>query len=103
LRYQAIKNGDVQIVEAFSTDSKVVTYKLKILEDDKELFPPYQAAPLLTKETLDKYPELEQVLGVLAGKISTEEMTRMNYAVDVEGKSAEQVAREYLEQEGLLK
>ncbi|HEM3456951.1 TPA: ABC transporter permease/substrate-binding protein [Streptococcus suis] len=103
LRYEAIKNGDVQIVEAFSTDSKVVTYKLKILEDDKRLFPPYQAAPLLSKETLEKYPELEQVLGVLAGNISTEEMTQMNYAVDVEGKSAEQVAREYLEQEGLLK
>ncbi|HEM2671990.1 TPA: ABC transporter permease/substrate-binding protein [Streptococcus suis] len=103
LRYEAIKNGDVQIVEAFSTDSKVVTYKLKILEDDKQLFPPYQAAPLLSKETLEKYPELEQVLGVLAGNISTEEMTQMNYAVDVEGKSAEQVAREYLEQEGLLK
>ncbi|CYW13493.1 ABC transporter permease/substrate-binding protein [Streptococcus suis] len=103
LRYEAIKNGNVQIIEAYSTDSKVVTYKLKILEDDKRLFPPYQAAPLLSKETLEKYPELEQVLGVLAGKISTEEMTRMNYAVDVEGKSAEQVAREYLEQEGLLK
>ncbi|HEM5272981.1 TPA: ABC transporter permease/substrate-binding protein [Streptococcus suis] len=103
LRYEAIKNGDVQIVEAFSTDSKVVTYKLKILEDDKQLFPPYQAAPLLSKETLEKYPELEQVLGVLAGKISTEEMTQMNYAVDVEGKSAEEVAREYLEKENLLK
>ncbi|HFI0568508.1 TPA: ABC transporter permease/substrate-binding protein [Streptococcus suis] len=103
LRYEAIKSGNVQIIEAYSTDSKVVTYKLKILEDDKQLFPPYQAAPLLSKETLEKYPELEQVLGVLAGKISTEEMTRMNYAVDVEGKSAEQVAREYLKKENLLK
>ncbi|HEM2742701.1 TPA: ABC transporter permease/substrate-binding protein [Streptococcus suis] len=103
LRYEAIKSGNVQIIEAYSTDSKVVTYKLKILEDDKQLFPPYQAAPLLSKETLEKYPELEQVLGVLAGNISTEEMTQMNYAVDVEGKSAEQVAREYLEQENLLK
>ncbi|CYW84026.1 ABC transporter permease/substrate-binding protein [Streptococcus suis] len=103
LRYEAIKSGNVQIIEAYSTDSKVVTYKLKILKDDKRLFPPYQAAPLLSKETLEKYPELEQALGVLAGNISTEEMTRMNYAVDVEGKSAEQVAREYLEQEGLLK
>ncbi|MDG3160804.1 ABC transporter permease/substrate-binding protein [Streptococcus suis] len=103
LRYEVIKSGNVQIIEAYSTDSKVVTYKLKILEDDKQLFPPYQAAPLLSKETLEQYPELEQVLGVLAGNISTEEMTQMNYAVDVEGKSAEQVAREYLEQEGLLK
>lgn len=103
LRYEAIKSGNVQIIEAYSTDSKVVTYKLKILEDDKRLFPPYQAAPLLSKKTLEQYPELEQVLGVLAGKISTEEMTQMNYAVDVEGKSAEQVAKEYLEREGLLK
>ncbi|HEL2551629.1 ABC transporter permease/substrate-binding protein [Streptococcus suis] len=103
LRYEAIKSGNVQIIEAYSTDSKVVTYKLKILEDDKQLFPPYQAAPLLSKETLEQYPELEQVLGVLAGKISTEEMTQMNYAVDVEGKPAEQVAREYLEKENLLK
>ncbi|HEL1567997.1 ABC transporter permease/substrate-binding protein [Streptococcus suis] len=103
LRYEAIKSGNVQIIEAYSTDSKVVTYKLKILEDNKQLFPPYQAAPLLSKETLEKYPELEQVLGVLAGNISTEEMTQMNYAVDVEGKSAEQVAKEYLEREGLLK
>lgn len=103
LRYEAIKSGNVQIIEAYSTDSKVVTYKLKILEDDKRLFPPYQAAPLLSKETLEKYPELEQALGVLAGNISTEEMTRMNYAVDVEGKSATEVAREYLEKENLLK
>ncbi|HEL2423712.1 TPA: ABC transporter permease/substrate-binding protein [Streptococcus suis] len=103
LRYEAIKSGNVQIIEAYSTDSKVVTYKLKILEDDKRLFPPYQAAPLLSKKTLEQYPELEQALGVLAGKISTEEMTQMNYAVDVEGKSAEQVAKEYLEREGLLK
>ncbi|MBS8081578.1 ABC transporter permease/substrate-binding protein [Streptococcus suis] len=103
LRYEAIKSGNVQIIEAYSTDSKVVTYNLKILEDDKRLFPPYQAAPLLSKETLEKYPELDQVLGALAGKISTEEMTQMNYAVDVEGKSAEQVAREYLEKGNLLK
>ncbi len=92
LRYEAIKSGNVQIIEAYSTDNKVVTYKLKILEDDKRLFPPYQAAPLLSKETL----EISRVGAsprVLAGNISTEEMTQMNYAVDVEGKSAEQVAR----------
>ena len=103
LRYEAIKNGGVQIVEAFSTDSKVITYKLKVLEDDKELFPPYQAAPLLSQKTLETYPQLESILNQLAGKISTEEMTQMNYAVDVEGRSAEEVAREYLEQENLLK
>ncbi|MFV8214893.1 glycine betaine ABC transporter substrate-binding protein, partial [Streptococcus pluranimalium] len=102
LRYEAIKNNDVQIVDAYSTDSKLLTYKLKVLEDDKQLFPPYQAAPLLSQKTLEKYPELEPVLNKLVDKISVEEMTQMNYAVDVEGKSAEDVARQYLEKEGLV-
>ena len=54
LRYQAIANGDVNIIEVFSTDSKLITNKLKVLEDDKKLFPPYQGAPLLREETLKK-------------------------------------------------
>ena len=103
LRYQAIANGDVNIIEVFSTDSKLITNKLKVLEDDKKLFPPYQGAPLLREETLKKYPQLEKILGKLAGKITTEEMTKMNYAVDVEGKSAYDVAKAYLQKEGLIK
>lgn len=89
LRYEAIKSGNVQIIEAYSTDSKVVTYKLKILEDDKRLFPPYQAAPLLSKETLEKYPELEQVLGVLAGK----NLDRGDDADELCGRCGRQVGR----------
>ena len=103
LRYQAIANGDVNIIEVFSTDSKLITNKLKVLEDDKKLFPPYQGAPLLREETLKKYPQLEKILGKLVGKITTEEMTKMNYAVDVEGKSAYDVAKAYLQKEGLIK
>lgn len=68
---------------------------MKVLEDDKQLFPPYQAAPLLREDTLKKYPELKEVLGKLAGKISSQEMTQMNYEVDVEGKAARDVARAY--------
>lgn len=103
LRYEAIKNDNVQIIDAFSTDSKVITYNLKILKDDKQLFPPYQGAPLISQKTLEKYPEIEKALNKLAGKITTEEMTQMNYAVAMEGQSAEQVAREYLQKEHLIK
>lgn len=103
LRYQAIANGDVQLVDAYSTDSDLITHRLQVLEDDKQLFPPYQVAPLLRQETLKKYPELETILGQLAGMISSQEMSDMNYQVDVEGKSAEQVARDYLTQNKLLK
>lgn len=103
LRYQAIANGDVQLVDAYSTDSDLITHRLRVLADDKQLFPPYQVAPLLRQETLEKYPELETVLGKLAGMISSQEMSDMNYQVDVEGKSAEQVARDYLTKHKLLK
>ncbi|MGX7071035.1 ABC transporter permease/substrate-binding protein [Gemella bergeri] len=103
LRYQAAMNGDVNIIEVFSTDSKLITNKLKVLEDDKRLFPPYQGAPLLREETLRKYPELEKILDKLAGKITTKEMTEMNYKVDVEGKNAYDVAKEYLKKKNLIK
>lgn len=102
LRYTAISNKSIDLTDVYSTDSQIIANNLKILEDDKKLFPPYQAAPLLREETLKEYPELKDVLEKLAGKITSEEMTKMNYAVDVEGKSANEVAREYLIKEKLI-
>ncbi|GIP39827.1 ABC transporter permease/substrate-binding protein [Paenibacillus sp. J31TS4] len=102
IRYQAIQSGDIQLVDAYSTDSELQQYGLKMLEDDRGLFPPYQGAPLLRKETLERHPELRDVLGRLAGLITDEEMRGMNYKVNVEGASAEETARTYLWEAGLL-
>ena len=102
LRYSAIDSGRVTVIDAYSTDSELEQYGLQVLEDDKGLFPPYQGAPLLRKETLDKYPELEKTLNKLAGKISDEDMRKMNYEVNVNGESAEKVARQFLEKEELI-
>ena len=102
LRYTAISNKSIDVTDVYSTDSQIITNKLKLLEDDKKLFPPYQAAPLLRSETLEKYPELEKALGKLAGKITSKEMAEMNYEVDISGKSANEVARDYLIKEGLI-
>lgn len=103
LRYRAVKNGEINLVDAYSTDSELQRYKLVVLEDDKNLFPPYQGAPLLRAETAEKYPEVVKALNKLAGKITDDEMRKMNYQVNVEGKSAEETAREYLRDAGLLK
>ncbi|PGZ97423.1 glycine/betaine ABC transporter permease [Bacillus pseudomycoides] len=103
LRYSAVQSGDVNVIDAYSTDSELQQYGLQVLEDDKGLFPPYQGAPLLREETLKKYPEIEKSLNKLAGKITDEEMRKMNYEVNVEGKAAENVAHEFLQKEGLLK
>ena len=102
LRYTAISNKSIDVTDVYSTDSQIITNKLKLLEDDKKLFPPYQAAPLLRSETLDKYPELEKALGKLSGKITSKEMAEMNYEVDVKGRPAKDVARDYLIKEGLI-
>ncbi|MCA5012020.1 MULTISPECIES: ABC transporter permease/substrate-binding protein [unclassified Enterococcus] len=102
LRYQAINNGDVNVVDAYSTDSELKQYDLVILKDNKQLFPPYQGAPLLKAETLKKYPELKDLLEPLVGKITEEEMSDMNYQVNVEQKDPATVAHDYLVKHKLL-
>lgn len=102
LRYPAIESGEINLVDAYSTDSEVRQYDLRVLEDDRTLFPPYQGAPLLRRETVEQYPEVVAALNLLAGRISDDQMREMNYQVNVEGRSAAEVAREFLEQEGLL-
>ena len=103
LRYVAIQSGDINLIDAYSTDSEIAQYDLIVLEDDKKLFPPYQGAPLMRKDTLEKYPQLKEILGKLNNKISDSEMSEMNYKVAVKGEKALDVAKEYLKKEGLIK
>ncbi|WP_341302536.1 osmoprotectant update ABC transporter permease/substrate-binding subunit OpuFB [Lysinibacillus sp. FSL H8-0500] len=102
LRYQAIVAGNIDVLDAYSTDSEIREYDLQVLEDDQALFPPYQGAPLIKKETLAKYPEIATALNKLADQITDDEMREMNYQVNVEGKSAADVAKAYLQENGLL-
>ncbi|MDF2595651.1 MAG: opuCC, partial [Clostridia bacterium] len=102
LKYQAIGQGQMDVTDVFTTDGQIIEFNLKILEDDLAFFPPYYAAPIVKNETLKKHPELEGVLNKLAGKISDEDMTNLNYQVDVEKKSIEEVAKGFLESKGLL-
>jgi glycine betaine/choline ABC-type transport system substrate-binding protein len=102
LMYKACADGTVDVICGFSTDGRIAKYDLVTLEDDKNFFPPYDVAPLVRQETLDAHPELEAVFEDLAGKISAEQMQRMNLAVDDRGRNAAEVAREFLLAEGLL-
>lgn len=103
LRYQALEQDKLDVIEVYSTDSQIIKYGLKLLQDDKHLFPPYQGAPLLREGTLKQHPELEGILNKLHNKITATEMATMNYQVDVEGKSAKEVAHDFLSRQGLLK
>lgn len=102
LRYTAMQQGDIQLVDAYSTDSDLEEHDLVVLEDDQGLFPPYQGAPLTRLDVLKDHPELESIFASLEGLIDDEAMREMNYAVDYEDQHAEEVAREFLVNEGLL-
>ncbi len=102
LRYTALLNDKIDLVEAFSTDAELKQYQLRLLKDDIALFPAYQGAPLMKAEFAEKNPQIVAALNRLAGKISETEMSEMNYRVKVQGESAENVARDYLEKNGLL-
>lgn len=102
LKYQAIGGGDIDATNVFATDGQIKQYDLKILVDDKNFFPPYYAAPIVRNETLEEYPELEEVLNMLEGKINDKTMTELNYAVDVELRSIEDVAKSFLRDNGLI-
>ena len=102
LMYKAIAGGDVDLICGFATDGRIPAFNLVMLEDDKQFFPPYYAAPVVRSDTLNKYPELKGILNKLAGKIDNKTMAQLNYEVDEKGRQASDVAREFLQKSGLL-
>lgn len=102
LMYKALAVGSVDVIDAFTSDGRILAYDLVILEDDRHFFPPYHAAPLIRGESLSLHPELKTVLNTLAGRITDADMRRMNHEVDEEGKTAHAVARAFLDEQGLL-
>ena len=102
LRYMALSENKCQVIDTFSTDGLIQKFNVKLLEDDQEFFVPYNAVPIVSNKTLEKYPELEEVFNMLAGKIDEETMTDLNYRVDELGKSPEEVSKEFLKDIGLI-
>lgn len=98
LVYDAVKNGKMDIVLAYSSDGRIKAYDLQILEDDKNYFPPYDCAPVANEKILKKYPEIEAQLQKLVGTITTEKMQELNYEVDGNLKEPSVVAKEFLKE-----
>ena len=103
LKYKAVANKEVNVINAFSTDGLLITHKLRVLADDKKFFPPYYGAFLVRMSTLEKQPQLEAVLDKLAGKITDSEMQKLNYEVDQEKKDPAAVVKAFLKSKGLVK
>src|SRR4029450_10014204 len=85
-----------------SADALISRYRLVQLADDRRYFPPYDAVPVVRQATLDKHPEVGEVLRKLGGILTVEEMRQLNYKVDGEKRQAKDVVREFLIQKGLI-
>jgi osmoprotectant transport system permease protein len=101
LMYDAIREGQVDVIVAFSTDSRIPGYNLAILEDDRAFFPPYHAAPVVSQETLKEFPEVSRALAPLEGLINDGTMQLLNYEVDQKKRNVKDVVEEFLLGKGL--
>jgi osmoprotectant transport system substrate-binding protein len=103
LTYEALDNKQVDVAMVYSTDGLLRKFNLQVLTDDKSFFPIYNPALCIQKDVLAKYPEIPTILEPLTKTLTTEDITGLNYAVDVEGKAPADVANQYLKDNGLIK
>lgn len=103
LRYKAIEQNEIQVMDAYATDGKLKEFDMVILEDDKKFFPPYNGAVVVRMETLEKNPGLLDVLNKLGSTMNDQVMQELNYRVEVKGEAVEAVAKDFLQSKGLVK
>jgi len=101
LLYRALREKEVDIVAGSATDGLINALGFVVLQDDRHYFPPYDAVPIVREQTLQEHPEVKAALDALAGRVTEEDMRRMNYAVDGEHRDATQVVAEFLRTKGL--
>lgn len=104
LRYQALMDGQIDVVVAFGTDGAIQGNDLLLLEDDLVFYPIYNIAPVIRMDTLEKYPQIEKILNDFAPLLTDDVMSGLNWQVDgPEGKEPADVARAFLADKGLVK
>ena len=96
LSYRALSSGQVDLIAGDATAGLISALDLVQLEDNRRYFPPYDAAPVARAQTLLKYPQVRNALEHLGGRVTAQDMRRMNYAVDAEHKDAAVVVRGFL-------
>ncbi len=106
LKYSAIANGEIDVTEIYATDGQRMANDLVLLEDDLGFFPEYNLAFLVRNDLFEEYadvaPNLEEVLNMMAGQFSDNDVAQMSYEVDVDKREPVDVARDWLIQKGLI-
>jgi osmoprotectant transport system substrate-binding protein len=98
---RALKDKQIDLAAGNMTDGLIPALDLFVLKDDRHYFPPYEAVPIMRQETIARHREVQAALDALAGKISDDDMRRLNYAVDGQHRDVKEVVREFLREKGL--
>lgn len=102
LIYNALREGEVDVGLVFATDGRIAAFDFRVLKDDKGFFPNYALCPVAREEVLEAKPELRDILNELSAKLDDETMQSLNKQVDVDERSIENVARSFLNKQGLI-
>lgn len=103
IMYKAAYEKELDLISGYSTDGRIKAFDLYVLEDDKKIFPPYYAAPVIKTKTLEKFPGLEKTLNLLAGRFNDSIMTELNYKADYLKQTPEKIAKDFLMKTNLYK
>jgi osmoprotectant transport system substrate-binding protein len=103
LFYPTLLNKEVEVTQAFSTDGPISGNGLVLLEDPKNYGLPYNVAPVVRDDVLQLYPQIAGALNKLAPKLTNDVISGLNWEVDGKKREYADVAREYLQKEGLIK
>jgi osmoprotectant transport system substrate-binding protein len=103
LRYQALANKQIDVVNGYSTDGMISAMKLVRLKDDKGLWPPYYLVPVVRKDALDANPKIAEVLNNVSAMLNETNISEMNYKVDGDKMEPKDVARDFLKSKGVGK
>ncbi len=98
----ALKDHQIDIAAGNATDGLIPALDLFVLDDDRHYFPPYEAVAVVRQQTEQQHPEVAQAIAELGGKISNQEMQRLNYALDGQHRDVKDVAHEFLRSKGLI-
>ena len=102
VKYAALDNGDIDVTNGFTTDAQLSAQDVVVLEDDKHLQVNYFCSTVVREDTLEEYPGLEDALMLMDGLLTDEDMSRLNYLVEVEGQDEADVAHDFLVEKGIL-
>lgn len=103
LKYDALNQGKIDVMNIFTTDGQLSVSDAVVLTDDKGLYPSYMCGFVVRKEVLENHPELKEVFQMVENFITDEELARLNFLVEAEGKSPEETAALFLKEKGLIK